>query len=307
MVKIFKEESSNEEKENNQSDLYSCDFSSVDSNMSSSFLSMISTSFMKVKGVLPNEPILFPNFPLYLENYVKAWTANHFQTYFFNTLYVSVVGLIVNLLISITMAYSFSRFQFPGKEPIFNLLLLTMMIPAQLAMISQYTVLNGLKLIDTYKGIWLLWGGTCVAGNTFFYRGFFEAVPKELEESMYLDGATRFQTLLHCIIPLSKPAIATQAVLAFNGYWSNLFDILTFTKSTNKRTLSVALQLFRGQYTTNYGLMFAASVIVIIPIIVLFCYFPETVYAAGHYRRFHKRIISDSLQNFNLEVKYDYN
>ena len=86
------------------------------------FLSMISTSFMKVKGVLPNEPILFPNFPLYLENYVKAWTANHFQTYFFNTLYVSVVGLIVNLLISITMAYSFSRFQFPGKEPIFNLL-----------------------------------------------------------------------------------------------------------------------------------------------------------------------------------------
>ena len=231
------------------------------------FLSMISTSFMKVKGVLPNEPILFPNFPLYLENYVK--------------LYVSVVGLIVNLLISITMAYSFSRFQFPGKEPIFNLLLLTMMIPAQLAMISQYTILNGLKLIDTYKGIWLLWGGTCVAGNTFFYRGFFEAVPKELEESMYLDGATRFQTLLHCIIPLSKPAIATQAVLAFNGYWSNLFDILTFTKSTNKRTLSVALQLFRGQYTTNYGLMFAASVIVIIPIIVLFVIFQKQFMQQG--------------------------
>lgn len=245
------------------------------------FLSMISTSFMKVKGVLPNEPILFPNFPLYLENYVKAWTANHFQTYFFNTLYVSAVGLIVNLLISITMAYSFSRFQFPGKESIFNVLLLTMMIPAQLAMISQYTVLNGLNLIDTYKGIWMLWGGTCVAGNTFFYRGFFEAVPKELEESMYLDGATRFQTLLHCIIPLSKPAIATQAVLAFNGYWSNLFDILTFTKSTNKRTLSVALQLFRGQYTTNYGLMFAASVIVIIPIIVLFVIFQKQFMQQG--------------------------
>ena len=281
MVKIFKEESSNEEKENNQSDLYSCDFSSVDSNMSSSFFVNDFDFIMKVKGVLPNEPILFPNFPLYLENYVKAWTANHFQTYFFNTLYVSVVGLIVNLLISITMAYSFSRFQFPGKEPIFNLLLLTMMIPAQLAMISQYTILNGLKLIDTYKGIWLLWGGTCVAGNTFFYRGFFEAVPKELEESMYLDGATRFQTLLHCIIPLSKPAIATQAVLAFNGYWSNLFDILTFTKSTNKRTLSVALQLFRGQYTTNYGLMFAASVIVIIPIIVLFVIFQKQFMQQG--------------------------
>ncbi len=92
---------------------------------------------------------------------------------------------------------------------------------------------------------------------------------------------TRFQTLLHCIIPLSKPAIATQAVLAFNGYWSNLFDILTFTKSTNKRTLSVALQLFRGQYTTNYGLMFAASVIVIIPIIVLFVIFQKQFMQQG--------------------------
>lgn len=245
------------------------------------FLSMISTSLMKVKGVLPNEPIIFPQFPLYLENYVKAWTANHFSTYFVNTILVSVVGLIVNLLISITMAYSFSRFQFPGKEGLFNVLLLTMMIPAQLAMISQYTVLNGLKLIDTYQGIWLLWGGTCVAGNTFFYRGFFEAVPKELEESMYLDGASRFQTLIHCIIPLSKPAIATQAVLAFNGYWTNLFDILTFTKSTQKRTLSVALQLFRGQYTTNYGLMFAACVIVMVPIVILFIIFQKQFMQQG--------------------------
>lgn len=245
------------------------------------FLSMVSTSFMKVKGVLPNEPILFPKFPLYTENYVKAWTANHFQNYFINTIRVSIVGLAVNLLISITMAYSFARFKFPGKEMIFNIFLFTMMVPAQLAMISQYTVLNSFRLIDTYEGVWLLWGGVCVAGNTFFYRGFFEAVPKELEESMYLDGATRFQTLIHCIIPLSKVSIATQAIFAFNGYWTNLFDILTFTKSTKKRTLSVALQLFRGQYTTNYGLMFAACVIVIIPVIVIFVLFQKQFMQQG--------------------------
>ena len=245
------------------------------------FASMVATSFMKVKGVLPNEPILFPDFPLYLGNYSKAWKQNHFSQYFVYTIYVSTVGLAVNLVISISMGYAFARFRFPGREAVFNVLLLTMMIPAQLAMISQYTVLNDLHMIDTYQGIWLLWGGTCVAGNTFFYRGFFEAVPKELEESMYLDGASRFQTLMHCIIPLSKPAIATQAVFAFNGYWSNLFDILTFTKSTSKRTLSVALQLFRGQYTTNYGLMFAASVIVIIPIIVLFVIFQKQFMQQG--------------------------
>lgn len=156
-----------------------------------------------------------------------------------------------------------------------------MMVPAQLALISQYTVLNGLHLIDNYAGILLLWGGTCVAGNTFFYRGFFESVPRELEESMFLDGASRFGVLIHCIIPLSKPAIATSAIFAFNGYWGDLFNILTFVKTEEKRTLSVALQLFRGQHTTEYGLMFAASVIVVIPVIVIFIIFQKQFMKQG--------------------------
>lgn len=245
------------------------------------FLSMISSSFMEIRGVLPDVPVIFPQPPLYTENYVKVWNANNFSRYFLNTLLLSVLGLVVNVVISISMAYSFARFKFPGKELIFNIFLLTMMIPAQLALISQYTVLNSLHLIDNYAGILLLWGGTCVAGNTFFYRGFFESVPKELEESMFLDGASRFQVLTHCIIPLCKPAIATSAIFAFNGYWGNLFDILTFIKTEEKRTLSVALQLFRGQYSTEYGLMFAASVIVIIPVIVIFVVFQKQFMRQG--------------------------
>ncbi|MCI8626777.1 MAG: carbohydrate ABC transporter permease [Lachnospiraceae bacterium] len=245
------------------------------------FLSMISSSFMDIRGVLPDIPVIFPKLPLFVENYAKVWTANNFSRYFLNTLVISVGGLVVNVVISVSMAYSFARFKFPGREAIFNIFLLTMMVPAQLALISQYTVLNGLKLIDNYAGVLLLWGGTCVAGNTFFYRGFFESVPKELEESMFLDGASRFQVLTHCIIPLCKPAIGTSAIFAFNGYWSDLFNILTFIKTEEKRTLSVALQLFRGQHTTEYGLMFAASVIVIIPVIVIFIIFQKQFMRQG--------------------------
>lgn len=245
------------------------------------FLSMVSSSFMDIRGVLPDVPVIFPQQPLYVENYAKVWTTNNFSRYFLNTAFISICGLVVNVTISISMAYSFSRFKFPGREFIFNLFLLTMMIPAQLALISQYTVLNGLNLIDNYAGVVLLWGGTCVAGNTFFYRGFFESVPRELEESMFLDGASRFGVLLHCIIPLSKPAIATSAIFAFNGYWGDLFSILTFIKTEEKRTLSVALQLFRGQHTTEYGLMFAASVIVIIPVIVIFIVFQKQFMRQG--------------------------
>ena len=245
------------------------------------FLSMISSSFMDIRGVLPDIPVIFPKLPLFVENYAKVWTANNFSRYFLNTLVISVGGLVVNVVISVSMAYSFARFKFPGREAIFNIFLLTMMVPAQLALISQYTVLNGLKLIDNYAGVLLLWGGTCVAGNTFFYRGFFESVPKELEESMFLDGVSRFQVLTHCIIPLCKPAIGTSAIFAFNGYWSDLFNILTFIKTEEKRTLSVALQLFRGQHTTEYGLMFAASVIVIIPVIVIFIIFQKQFMRQG--------------------------
>lgn len=245
------------------------------------FLSMISTSFMNIKGVLPDKPIIFPEFPLFTENYVKVWFANNFSRYLVNTIFISVLGLIVNVTISVSMAYGFSRFKFPGKEMIFNLFLLTMMIPTMLAIISQYTVINSLRLVDNYAGILLLWSGACVAGNTFFYRGFFEQVPKELEESMFLDGAGRFQILLHIILPLTKPAIGTQAIFAFNGYWGDLFTILTFIKTEEKRTLSVALQLFRGQHTTEFGMLFAASVIVIIPVITIFVIFQKQFMKQG--------------------------
>jgi multiple sugar transport system permease protein len=245
------------------------------------FLSMISTSFMQVRGVLPNKPIIFPKFPLYLKNYVTVWGANNFSRYFINTVVLAGMGLLINMVISVSTAYGFSRFQFPGKEWLFNVFLLTMMIPSMLAIISQYTVVNAFRQVDSYSGVLMIWAGTCVAGNTFFYRSFFQAVPKELEESMFLDGANRLQVLLHVILPLTKPAIGTQAIFAFNGYWGDLFTVLTLIKSEEKRTLSVALQLFRGQHTTEFGLMFAASVIVIIPVIVIFIIFQKQFMRQG--------------------------
>ena len=191
------------------------------------------------------------------------------------------LGTPSTLKFTTSCAYGFSRFQFPGKEFLFNLLLLTMMIPTMLAIIPQYTIINELKLVNTYQGVWLLWSGTCVAGNTFFYRGFFEQVPRELEESMFIDGATRLQVLRHIILPLTAPAIATQAVFAFNGYWMELFTVLTLIKTVKKRTLSVALQLFRGQHTTEFGLLFAASVIALIPVITIFIIFQKKFMKQG--------------------------
>lgn len=244
-------------------------------------ISMVSTSFMDIRGLLPEKPVITPDFPLYLENYKYVWNNNNFSAYFLNSILVTGVGLAINITISIVTAYGFSRFTFPGKEFIFNLFLLTMMIPSMLAIIPQYTVINALGLVDSYNAVWLLYAGGCVAGNVFFYRGFFERIPHELEESMFIDGAGRWRILFSIVIPLSKPAIGTSAIFAFNGYWSDLFTVLTFIKTESKRTLPVALQFFRGKNATNYGLLFAASVIVLIPVILVFILFQKQFLKQG--------------------------
>lgn len=245
------------------------------------FVTMVATSFSNVKGILPENPILFPEFPLNVKNYVSVWVSNHFSRYIMNTAMLAICGMCLNVVISVSVSYGFSRFTFPGKETIFNIFLATMMIPAQLAIISQYTVMNSFKLVDQYSAVLILWMATCVAGNTFFYRGFFESIPYELEDSMKLDGASRFQILIHLIIPISKPAIGTSAIFAFTTYWSDLFTVLTFIKSESKRTLSVALQMFKGQHATNYGLLFAGSVIAVIPIVIVFIIFQKQFMQQG--------------------------
>lgn len=245
------------------------------------FLSMIATSLQDVGYILPDPPVIFPHMPFDFKNFSDAWNGSNFKAYFINSLILASSGTVINMVVSTITAYGFSRFDFPGKEKIFNLFLLTMMIPAMLAIIPQYTIINSLGLVDSYTGILLLYAAGCVTGNTFFFRGFFESIPKELEESVVIDGGNRWHILKNIIIPLSKPAIGTMAIFAFTGYWGDLFTVLTFIKTEEKRTLPVALQLFKGQHTTNYGTLFAASLIVLIPIIIIFIVFQKQFMQQG--------------------------
>lgn len=245
------------------------------------FLSMIATSLMDIGYVLPDAPPILPKAPFFFQNFTDAWNGSNFKAYFLNSLILASSGTVINMTVSTITAYGFSRFNFPGKEKIFNLFLLTMMIPAMLAIIPQYTVINSMGLVDKYAGILLLYAAGCVTGNTFFFRGFFESIPRELEESVKIDGGNRWHILKNIILPLSKPAIGTMAIFAFTGYWGDLFTILTFIKTEEKRTLPVALQLFKGQHTTNYGMLFAASLIVLVPIIVIFIIFQKQFMKQG--------------------------
>lgn len=244
------------------------------------FLYMIATALTEDTFTMPYPPILIPK-TFYVGNFIEAWTSSNFSRYFLNSLFVASVTTIAALFISTLSAYGFAKMKFKGKNIVFNLYLFSMMIPTILALVSQYTVINSLGLVDTYTGLLLLYVSGGVAGNTFFLKGFFEGLPKELEESILIDGGSKWTIYRHIILPLSKPALGTLAIMTFSGTWDEFFAALTIIKTESMRTLPVALKLFQGQQATKWGLVFAASLIALIPILIIFITFQKSFLKTG--------------------------
>lgn len=238
------------------------------------FVYMILTSLTSDNFSLPN-PTKLMNSAKSLDNYVEAWNKNHFSQYFLNSLFISIITMLLSLTLASMTAYAFARFPFPGKEFMFRMFLFSMFVPAILNIIPQFTIIKSLGLVDTYSGLILLYISTGIVGSTFFLRGFFERIPAELEESIVMDGGNRWTIFRSIYIPLSLPAIGTLGIFAFSGTWDEFIVALTLIKTEANRTLPIALQLFRGQYATYYGLFFAASIMALLPIIVIFVIFQK--------------------------------
>jgi multiple sugar transport system permease protein len=236
------------------------------------FLYMLSTSFKAQQYVLTTPPQFIPH-PVTASNYTDAWQSNHFGRYFLNSVVIAVVSTALSLLLSSMMAFGFARFRFAGRELLFRLLLLGLMIPAMMLIIPQFVLAKYLGLLDSYGGLVVFYVGSSLALNTFLLRGFFESIPMELEQAMEMDGARAVTRYLRLIIPLSKPVLATATIFTFLASWDEYAWALTIINSPEKRTLPLAIQLFQGQNQTLWGLVFAASAIAVVPVLVVFLIF----------------------------------
>lgn len=236
------------------------------------FMNMITTSLIPNAYVLPSEPQIIPK-QFYFGNYVAVWEGEDFGRYFLNSVFVTCITTVLTLIIASMSAYGFARLNFPGKNIIFNVYVYSLMIPAILALVSQFTVLQRLNLVNTYAGLIMLYVSGGVAGNTFFLKGFFETIPRALEESVIMDGGSRWTVYRHIILPLSRPALATMAIGTFSGTWMEVFTALTIIKTQSKRTLPIAIKLLQNGKATQWGIIFAASIIVLIPIMTIFILF----------------------------------
>lgn len=230
---------------------------------------MIATALKPEKEVISFPPTLFGS-KLAFENFYDAWNYIPFGIYFFNTIFVSVSIVILELLTASLAAYAFARLKFPGRDLLFLLYLATLMIPAQVTIIPQFILMNYFGWVDTYQG--LILPNAFTAFGTFLLRQFFLGIPYELEEAGKMDGCSRFGLYWRIIIPLSKPALAALGVFSFVNQWNNFLWPLIMTNSEKMRVLSVGLQAFQLQHGTEWHLMMAAAAITIIPSIIVFVF-----------------------------------
>ena len=236
------------------------------------FLYMMSTSFKAQQYVLKVPPQFIPD-PATLSNYERVLVRGDFVQYFLNSAMVAVTATAISVLLSAMMAYGFARYRFPGREWLFRILLLGLMIPALMLIVPQFVLAKWLGLIDTLWGLIVFYVAGNLALNTFLLRGFFEALPQELDDAMQIDGATDWRRFIGLALPLARPALATATIFTFLATWDEYAWALTAITSPQNKTLPIAIALLQGPKGTQWGLVFAASIVAILPVIAVFLIF----------------------------------
>ena len=187
-----------------------------------------------------------------------------------NSLAVAAFTTVGGLTLATTAAYAFSRFRFPGRKTGLLLFLVSQMFPGVLMMVPLYVILSKLGLLNRQAGLVLVYSTTAIPFCVWMLKGYFDTIPKDLEESAVIDGASRLTIFLRIVLPLSAPAVAVTALFSFMTAWNEFILAATFMNAETSFTLPVVLQRYVGEYSTEWGHFAAGAVLVSIPVVGLF-------------------------------------
>jgi len=210
------------------------------------------------------------------QNWVAVWNTDlgqggTFPRWLFNTAFLAVSVSVLQVIFCSMAAYAFARLHFSGQNAIFNFMLATMMIPGAVTLIPAYVLMTKLSLINTFWS--LILPGLISAGSIFTLTQFFRAIPKDLEEAAFIDGASHFGIFRTIILPLSRPALLTVLILQFQGMWNAFLQPLLYLSSPDKYVLNVALSIFQQQYKAQWNLTLVGAMFNAIPVMILFFVF----------------------------------
>jgi multiple sugar transport system permease protein len=237
---------------------------------------MLSTS-LKLKSQLFSREIHWIPQVVTLENYTKIIDnpSTPIGRWFINTLIVSSITTVLVLAIDALAAYAYARLEFPGRKILFGMLLGTLFLPGVMFLVPNFVTVAQLGMLNRFSGVII----PALAGvfGVYFMRQFYETIPKELEEAAYIDGASVFQTFMQVVLPLTKSALATLAVITFLASWNDFLWALLVLKERAVQTLQPGLRTLQGAYTSEYGLMMAGAVIVAVPVLLIYVFLQRYV------------------------------
>ncbi len=246
------------------------------------FAWMLVSSFKLNKDVFTYPIVWWPE-EFITDNYVRIWEEIPLLRYFFNTAKLTVVITLMQLLTSTFAAYAFAKMKFPGKNFLFLSYICTIAMPWQSYMIPQFIIIRWLGLVDTHLSLIILQSFT--AFGVFLVRQFYMEIPDEICEAARIDGASEYGIYGRIMLPLSKPVIATLTIFSFTSTWNDFMGPLIYINSDKLKTIQLGLRSFISEYSSEYSLIMAGSVIALIPVILVFAclqkYFVEGIASTG--------------------------
>lgn len=243
---------------------------------------MVVTSVKPIREIF-TDPFTWIPSRLAWENYVDAWNHAPFARYFLNSTIISVAETVGVLVTSALAGYAFARMRFAGREVLFVLFLGTIMVPGEVQLVPNYITIARLGWLNTYNALIIPWLSSVF--GIFFMRQFFSTIPQELQDAATIDGASHWTFLWRVVVPLSKPAFITVALLSFLGSWNALTWPLIVTNTPEMRPIMVGLLSFSNEWGTQPRLLMAAATFSAAPVLVLFFvlqrYFIQGIARAG--------------------------
>lgn len=247
------------------------------------FLWMLSASIKSNREVFVMDPFVWiPKQPKW-DNYIKIWTKIPLLKFVQNTVVLTIVVTFLQLLTSSFAAYSFAKLQFKHKNALFLAYIATIAMPWQVYMVPQFIMMRGMGLNDKLLAMICLQAFS--AFGVFLMKQFYEGIPDDLCEAARIDGMSEYRIYAKIMLPLSKPALSTLTIFTFVNTWNDYLGPLIYLRTETKKTIQLGLKMFIGQYSAEYGLIMAGSVVSLIPVIIVFLclqkYFVEGVASTG--------------------------
>lgn len=230
---------------------------------------LVRSSFMSMGQIFQLPPIWFPH-SIRWQNYQKAMSVVPFGRYYLNTAFIVTMVVAGTVLSSSVSAYAFARLRWHGRNAMFALLIASMMLPFAVTMIPLFVGWSRLGFANTYVPLIVpAWFGGG-AYNIFLLRQFYMTIPRELDESAFVDGASYFTIYTRILLPLTKSAMIVVGMFSFMSAWNDFLGPLIYLNSSIKYTVSLGLRMFQGMYNAEWHLMMAASTIALLPVMLVF-------------------------------------